>query len=212
MSTEYLVKSPIKLNLIVAMLNSTRGIGKSGTIPWRLPQDMKHFARVTSQVEDVNKMNAVIMGRRTWLSLPKIARPLPNRLNVIVSTTMSKEECGVDAAEKLNNVVVCKSFNDAIRTILDEYESRVESIFAIGGSSIYAESLTYPSGFLHRIYLTRIFADIDCDTFMEPADFLDSFHKLDNVEIVDNARFNVEFNQKLSSNGLDYIFEIYEKQ
>lgn len=79
-----LTKQSIKLSLVVAMCNSNRGIGVNGTIPWRLPKDMKHFANVTSYTSDPNKMNAVVMGRLTWLSIPKNFRPLPNRLNVFI--------------------------------------------------------------------------------------------------------------------------------
>ncbi len=81
MATE-LTKHSIKLSLIVAMCNSNRGIGINGSIPWRLPKDMKHFAKVTTHTKDPAKINAVLMGRLTWLSIPKHLRPLPNRLNV----------------------------------------------------------------------------------------------------------------------------------
>jgi hypothetical protein len=81
MATE-LTKHSIKLSLVVAMCNSNRGIGINGSIPWRLPKDMKHFAKVTTHTKDPAKINAVLMGRLTWLSIPKHLRPLPNRLNV----------------------------------------------------------------------------------------------------------------------------------
>ncbi len=84
MATE-LTKKSIKLSMVVAMCNSNRGIGINGNIPWKLPKDMKFFAKVTSFTRNSNKMNAVIMGRLTWQSIPKQFRPLPNRLNVFKS-------------------------------------------------------------------------------------------------------------------------------
>lgn len=84
MPPENLKSQSIKLNLIVAMCNSNRGIGINGEIPWRLPKDMKHFANVTTFTKDPKKINAVIMGRLTWQSIPKQFRPMPNRLNVFV--------------------------------------------------------------------------------------------------------------------------------
>jgi dihydrofolate reductase len=90
MSTEFLTNQNIKLNLIVAMCNSNLGIGINGEIPWRLPTDMKHFASVTTFTEDKKKINAVIMGRLTWLSIPKKFRPMPNRLNVIILKILLK--------------------------------------------------------------------------------------------------------------------------
>jgi len=77
-----LTKQSIKLSLIVAMCNLNRGIGINGSIPWRLPKDMKFFAKVTTHTKNPSKLNAVVMGRLTWLSIPKHLRPLPNRINV----------------------------------------------------------------------------------------------------------------------------------
>lgn len=210
MNTE-LAKSSMKLNIIVAMLNSNRGIGYKGTLPWRLPKDMKHFSRVTTFTNDPYKKNAVVMGRLTWLSIPKGLRPLPNRLNVIISSTMTKETCQANENADLNDVLIFKSLEEALDVLTNNYIDKIENIYAIGGSQIYKEAFKYPAGFLKRLYLTRVFNDIECDTFLEPENFLDSFEKLENIE--DQKNFNVDFNalQTEPSNGLQYTFEIYEK-
>jgi hypothetical protein len=73
---------------IIAIVACTRdgGIGKEGTLPWKLPGDMAYFKRVTLDTEDVpGARNAVIMGRKTWESIPNSFRPLPGRLNVVLS-------------------------------------------------------------------------------------------------------------------------------
>ena len=75
----------IKFSLVVAM-DEERGIGKQGTLAWRLPADLKHFKEITTEVKDMKKQNAVIMGRKTWESLPEKFRPLPQRLNIVVTT------------------------------------------------------------------------------------------------------------------------------
>ena len=95
--------SSLKLSLIVAMNNSNRGIGLNGTIPWRLPKDLKYFSRVTTSTHNPDKQNAVIMGKLTWLSIPKQYQPLPNRLNVVISTQLQPDSLGSD-------VLVFKSF------------------------------------------------------------------------------------------------------
>jgi dihydrofolate reductase len=95
-----------------------------------------------------------------------------------------------------------------------KYASKIETIYAIGGSSIYRETLTYPSDILHRIYLTRVFSsDSQCDVFLEPANFLESFEKLTSETTKENifdAEFNVIHNDP--SNNLEYVFEVYEKK
>ena len=62
------------------------GIGLNGKLPWRLKEDMKLFKRITTTIQNPNdegKQNAVIMGRKTWESIPNKFRPLPNRINII---------------------------------------------------------------------------------------------------------------------------------
>ena len=75
-----------------AILASTYngGIGLNGKLPWRLKEDMKIFKRITTTIQnsdDKNKLNAVIMGKNTWESIPLKFRPLSNRINIILSTT-----------------------------------------------------------------------------------------------------------------------------
>jgi dihydrofolate reductase len=72
-----------RLTLIVAA-TKTNGIGQSSHLPWRLPKEMAYFKRVTSNAPD-GSMNAVLMGRKTWESIPTNFRPLPNRVNIVIS-------------------------------------------------------------------------------------------------------------------------------
>jgi dihydrofolate reductase len=71
------------LTIIVAATKSN-GIGQKSLLPWRLPKEMAYFARVTSAAPN-GKMNSVIMGRKSWESIPKKYRPLKERVNVVVS-------------------------------------------------------------------------------------------------------------------------------
>ncbi|KAK7677104.1 hypothetical protein QCA50_019918 [Cerrena zonata] len=70
--------------MIVAALGPKLGIGYQGAMPWRLKQEIKYFKNVTTN-SPADKINAVIMGRKTWESIPAKFRPLPNRLNIILS-------------------------------------------------------------------------------------------------------------------------------
>ena len=78
-----------RLTLIVAA-TLTNGIGKNGTLTWRLPKEMSYFARTTTNAPE-GSINAVIMGRNTWESIPDKFRPLKNRTNLVISRNASYE-------------------------------------------------------------------------------------------------------------------------
>ena len=108
--------------LIAALHVSHGGIGVHNTIPWRIPADLKHFAVIT-------ECATVIMGRRTWESIPDRFLPLSGRENIVVSTTLTDIEDGV---------VLANSLDDAL-----EKRSR-RSCFVIGGSLLYRDALCHP--------------------------------------------------------------------
>ena len=112
-----------------------------------------------------------------------------------------------------------KSFDEAIQTLTSKYSNQIETIFAIGGCSIYKQALEYPAGFLDKIYLTRVFSSdesLKCDVFLEPANFLDNFNKLTKTtDLVENNIYDADtFNimHKEPANNLEYVFEVYEKK
>ncbi len=109
-------------------------IGKAGAIPWRLPEDMKRFKALTLG-------HTVVMGRKTWDSLPPKFRPLPGRRNVVVTRDERWEGAGAEA----------QSLGHALAIAGD--------IFVIGGGEIYQAALARAD----RIELTEVHADIDGD-------------------------------------------------
>jgi dihydrofolate reductase len=132
------------MNIIVAM-DHERGISKSGKIPWSLKPDMKRFKQLTSKTLDDSKMNAVIMGRGTYVD----CGGLSNRLNIIVSRTIETSHA------------TFPSFAEAL-----EYARShplVESIWVIGGQGIYSEAVQHP--LLEKIFLTKVYGYYGCDTF-----------------------------------------------
>ena len=70
---------------LVVAATRAMGIGLSGSMPWRLPGDMAYFKELTSTAGSPKLQNAVIMGRRTWESIPEKHRPLPGRINIVLS-------------------------------------------------------------------------------------------------------------------------------
>lgn len=121
---------------LIAAYDRNRVIGYQGTIPWHLPDDLEHFKKLTSH-------HTVIMGRRTYES---IGHPLPERTNIIISTTLHLNE---------PNCFTVSSIDEAIDTAKDD------TIFFIGGATIYKEALAL----VDTMYITEIDAIFEGDTF-----------------------------------------------
>eukprot|EP00898_Chlorokybus_atmophyticus_P003407 jgi/Chlat1/4067/Chrsp26S04111 len=154
------IPKPRGFGIVVAATRSL-GIGKDGTLPWNLPADMKHFKEVTTITAGKSKRNAVVMGRKTWESLPTKFRPLPGRLNVVL--TRSKE------ISLPVEVLVFNSLNAALEELgSPAHREQIEGIYVIGGGQIFQEALA--SQLCEVVHLTQIDADIDCDTLLPPID------------------------------------------
>ncbi|MGE0267626.1 MAG: dihydrofolate reductase [Candidatus Omnitrophota bacterium] len=152
-----------KFNIVVA-IDSKNGIGKNGQLPWKLPADLKHFKEITSQTKSPTKKNVVIMGRVTWDSLPDQFKPLPNRINVVLSRNSTLTlPGGVLRADQFSN----------IQFLLERCSIDFESVFVIGGQQIYQESIKSLN--CNKLYVTHVVGDYQCDTFFPPFD--DRFYK-----------------------------------
>ena len=139
--------------IIVSASKSTFGIGNNGKIPWSIRGDMAFFKRITT-LSSNNKKNAVIMGRKTWESLPNKFRPLPERVNIVISRNQITT---VPAT-----VIVINSLNSALELL--SCDNEIDKIFVIGGESIYRDAIN--SSFCTKIYLTEILTDESVvDTF-----------------------------------------------
>ena len=91
---------------IIAALDNKFGIGRKNGLPWKmLKKDMLHFKNITTKTKNENMKNAVVMGRNTWLSIPQKFRPLPNRLNIIISRTMKDVEILFGPVTSLQNLI-----------------------------------------------------------------------------------------------------------
>ena len=77
---------------IVVAATRQLGIGVNGDLPWKVSGDMKYFKELTKVTRDRAKRNAVVMGRNTWESIPEKFRPLPGRLNVVLSRSAQNNE------------------------------------------------------------------------------------------------------------------------
>lgn len=130
------------------------GMGKANGLPWpRLRGDLAHFRRVTTSTAKDGARNAIVMGRKTWESKEVGGKPLPKRLNVVVS----RGELTVP-----EGVVAAKSLDDALAV------TDVETIFVVGGAGLFQEALV--DARLRFVYLTRIEGRFDCDIKMPDLD------------------------------------------
>lgn len=122
---------PKRTYQIVVAATREMGIGKEGKLPWKLPSDLKFFKELTATTLDPTKKNAVVMGRKTWESIPLQFRPLPARLNVVLSRS---RKAGCANAE---NVVVFESISSALESLEQPpYSQSIEKVFLIGGGQV----------------------------------------------------------------------------
>ncbi|EIN13773.1 hypothetical protein PUNSTDRAFT_140236 [Punctularia strigosozonata HHB-11173 SS5] len=155
-----------RLTLIVAA-TVNNGIGKNGTLPWRLPKEMQYFARVTSEAPE-GELNAVVMGRNTWESIPAKFKPLKQRLNIIISSKKEYQLMPPGAA-----VTAPISLQPSLQAVINKLAtpSSLHRVFVIGGASIYREALALPPTspvYVDRVLLTRVISPEfeECDVFM----------------------------------------------
>ena len=122
---------------LIAAMDKHRAIGIENRLPWHLPADLQHFKKTTMG-------KPVIMGRNTYES---IGRPLPGRLNIVVTRNTDYQAPGCTLAN---------SFDDAIAKAEGH-----EEIMIMGGASFYEHSLPYA----HRLYLTFVDTQVEGDAF-----------------------------------------------
>ncbi|HEX2558477.1 dihydrofolate reductase [Phenylobacterium sp.] len=124
-------------------------IGKDGGLPWRLKTDMQSFKALTLG-------KPVIMGRKTWESLP--LKPLPKRTNIVLSR---------DGSFQPKGAITCEDFSEAVQIAREQAEEDgAEEVCVIGGASLF--ELALPRA--RRIYLTDVLADVAGDVFLAPFD------------------------------------------
>ena len=123
-------------------------IGNHGAMPWHIPEDLAHFRQITQ-----NK--PVIMGRKTWDSLPAKFKPLPYRRNIILTRSPN---WGKELENSNSKIKIARSVETSMKPIIVGRE--VEEIWVIGGGQIYPQFLKYAS----RIEITEIQEEIEGDT------------------------------------------------
>ena len=145
------------LSLIVAV--SKNGfIGKDGSLPWQISEDLKRFRKITSN-------SVVIMGKNTYLS---IGKALPNRENIIVSTTLKSAD----------GCTIVRSLDEAIGLSKENFPSK--DIFLIGGYAIYKTG----EAFADTLYLTKVDIEVEGDVNLPSFDW-ESWKEMEREDFFD---------------------------
>jgi dihydrofolate reductase len=161
------------LSLIAAVARN-RVIGRNNELLWQLPGDMRHFRETT-------RGRPVLMGRKTWESLPEKFRPLPGRRNVVVSRNPHYAAPGAELAGSLAEAIEKAGGGGS------------GEIFVIGGADLYAQALPLAE----RLYLTEIAAEFSGDAFFP--------------EISPDKWQEISRTPEVEENGLSHAFVVYQR-
>ncbi|XP_037015189.2 dihydrofolate reductase isoform X1 [Artibeus jamaicensis] len=181
------------LNCIVAV-SQNMGIGNNGNLPWpHIRSELKYFHRMTTTTSAEGKQNVVIMGRKTWFSIPKKNRPLKDRINVVLSRELKEPPQGAH--------FLARSLDDALNlTEKLELTNKVDMVWIIGGSSVYKEAMNKPGHV--KLFVTRIMQEFESDTFFPEID-------------LERYKLLPEYPGVLSGvqeeKGIKFKFEVYER-
>ena len=179
----------LRIALVVAM-TPDRLIGAGGKLPWKLPADMRHFKKTTMGCP-------VIMGRRTWES---IKRPLPGRMNIVLTTKDDYEVAGGYIARSTNEALRLAR-RGVIENLAASFESAHEEVaetvvMIIGGEAVYRTFLPLAE----RVYQTIVHADLQGDTH---------FPHMDATEWTESSR---EDHLADDDNAYDYSFIVLDRK
>jgi len=167
----------MKFNMILAV-DDKNWLWKNNDLAWRISEDLKYFKKKTTSWDE----NVVIMWRKTWESIPEKYRPLPNRVNCVLTRGIWKYK----------NTDSIKYFNDFDKC-LDSFKNN-ESVFLMWWATLYNKYLSHEN--LNEVYLTKVKWDFDCDVFFDgvPDDF----------ELISDSG-------ELEENNMKYNFLIYKR-
>lgn len=164
----------------IVAIDKNYGIGSKGDLLAHIPEDMKNFKKITTN-------NIVIMGRKTWDSLPN--KPLQNRINIVITSYANPQY------SYSNNTVFCNM--DFVKSFLssNKFLRFYNNVYIIGGGKIYKELLP----FCEQVYITKILHEYeDVDTYFPNIDNMPEWEMTSESEIKEH-------------NDLQYQFCIYDK-
>jgi dihydrofolate reductase len=206
------MSTPKAINVVLAATKS-HGIGLNNSLPWRLKQELQHFRSITTSYNlsesqrQSGLQNAIVMGRKTWESLPKNT-PLPNRKNIILTTQKASKILSTVPQASHQNLQIVGSLSQMF-DFIDSSQSSINEVSLIGGASITTQAISDHSSRIKNIFLTRISKDFQCDTHLPP-DWLQNFHLQEISQTMSENDCNYDYtryiNPQLSSSHFEEFF------
>jgi dihydrofolate reductase/thymidylate synthase len=187
----------INVNLIVA-IDSKYGIGKNNKIPWEIKEDYWFFQDNTKKKYLNNSKNIVIYGKNTWKSLSENCRGLQDRINLIISSTMTDEELSNENTSHCE-AFIYKTINNAFEDIYNQKFGLIGKVFICGGKNIYEECIK--ANIIDEVYLTHIHYDYNCTTSINH----DVFHNFINKFVV-SRKYTFNLEDKILNTNINVSF------
>ncbi len=170
---------------IIVSVDQDMGIARKGEIPWFLPEHFANLHDLTTQTENKNLKNAIIMGRKTWEYFHSQGENFDNRLVIVLSKNKD--------LSLPQNVLRFESLDDTLFELSDHND--IDQIFVLGGGEIFKEAILHTD--LERIYLTNVESSFKSDLFF-PKDIPEDFEVASTSDLME-------------SDGLEYSFLILER-
>ena len=167
--------------LIVCVHAETGGIGKNNNLLFRLKYEMRYFRHTTLFTKNKDRLNAVLMGYNTWVSIPQKFKPLDKRINIIISNNHYDDVINDIKLYNYDDTYCFKTIPQAMAYL--DLKENIETCFVIGGQSIYDYFIKHD--LLKEYYITKIMNSLeyDCDVFLPKINY-DKLQQTDKNDVI----------------------------
>lgn len=191
---------------IIVAKDKNNNIGYNGDLLFHYKKDMERFKSITSETNKKDKINAVIMGRKTYYSIPNKFRPLKNRINIVMSMNSDNvNKLKLEIIENnYNNVIIKSNIEEVLNYIKNN--KNIENTYIIGGSQIYDLFLNY--NIINNLYITTVDREFTGDTQIN----ITNLNNYNLVECIDIHDKNILETGLVSEDLLTFSYYTYNNK
>lgn len=171
---------------IVVAHDLNNAIGHKNNLLCHIPEDMAYFKQLTSKTKDNNKHNIVILGRKTYESIPEKFRPLQNRINIVISSKNNNYKNTLHASSPENALELASKLQTT---------NKAENIFCIGGSQIYKSLILHKQ--CRYLYATLIHKTFEADAFFPH--YINDFTQISSQKKFTKKNLEIEFKKYIKN-------------